>query len=187
MQIHVYSGNLTQLQAELLVVSCFEDIRPLKGLASEVDWIYGGALSRILIQGRFFGQFGERLLFAAEGKLQIPKIILIGLGKSTCYRYDQIQSISNVVRQTINGLNVFECAIEIDPPADRKLDTVRLVESFLDGWPLKNRTGPLELKFIVKDREKASVLQKIRTWVPGWKIQGTDIQEKELRIVHGSL
>jgi len=190
MQVQVYSGHLTQLVSQVLVVFCFEDIRPLRGLAAEVDWIYGGALSQILMQGRFSGRSEEALLFATEGKLKVPKIVLLGQGKSrdVKHEHEQIHSMSTAFRQIIAGLNVSECALEMHPASTQKLDTLERLEYFLEGWPAPgNEATPLELKLLVEDREKASVLQKVRNWVPRWQQGATKAREEGLQIAHGAL
>ncbi|MBN4054119.1 hypothetical protein JYT87_00250 [Nitrospira defluvii] len=160
MRIVVFADKLTHLQTNLLVVSCFEDIRPLQGLASEIDWIYGGILSRVLMEKRFSGEQGEMLLLASEGKLQIPKIILVGLGISTAYTYTHFASISNQLHHVLKDLNISECAVEIDAPMKKKLDSLRLVAAFIKGEKTSKIKKPLEVTFIVEEREKAQVEQQ---------------------------
>jgi hypothetical protein len=160
MRINVFSGKLTKLHAELLVVSCFEDIRPLQGLAGEVDWLYGGIFSNLLMQNRITGKLGETLLLAAQEKIPIPKILLIGSGPSASYGYSQLNIISKKLFHSINGLNVRECAVELFTLPGQPLDLTLLMEAFLKGMEEKKRNEPFDLTFIVKEGEKARVLQQ---------------------------
>lgn len=161
MRAVIFAGKLTQLQTHLLVVSCFEDIRPLRGLASEIDWLYNGLLSRTLMEKRFSGEQGKMLLLASEGKLQIPKVIMVGLGTSTAYDYTHFESISTLLHLVLKDLNISECAVEVDAPMERHLDSVRLVAAFMNGEKCTKIKTPLEVTFIVKEREKAQVEQQV--------------------------
>lgn len=159
MRIDVFSDKLTRLQTDLLVVSCFEDIRPLRSLASEVDWLYGGLLSRILMQKRFTGELGKTILLATEGKLQIPKVILIGLGISKSYGYSQFKAISGMLHDITQDLNIHAFAIEVEADTKLGLNPIQLVDAFLGGEASSDREEALEVTFIVKENEKARVLQ----------------------------
>ena len=159
MRIDVFSGPLSKLQTNLLIVTCFKDVRPLKGLAAQIDWYYGGLLSRILMEDRFSGEAGERLLLSSGGKLLIPKVILMGLGLSTAYDYPQLKSISSMLHPLLKDLHTRECSLEVAPPMTRSLDVIHLVEAFLSGEPSGDLSEPLEVTFIVNPSEEAKVAQ----------------------------
>lgn len=166
MQINIFSGKIAKLRSEMLVVSCFEDVRPLGGLAGEIDWLYGGIFSSLMMQNRMTGKLGELLLLAAQDKLQVPKIILVGLGMSASYGYPQLNTVAENLYRSINGLNVRERAVELFVPAERKLDLILLMESFLNGWHAgskgmgEKKDEPFDLTFVVKQGEGAKRLQQ---------------------------
>ncbi len=157
MRVVVFAGKLNHLQTKLLVVTCFEDIRPLRGLASKVDWLYGGILSRALMGKHFSGTQGEILLLASGGKLAIPNIILVGLGISTSYDYTHFESISTGLHAVLKELNIDECAVEITAPMEKTFDSILLVDAFLQGEKRSDIKKPLEVTFIVKESEKAQL------------------------------
>lgn len=164
MHVEVYSDKLTKLKTDLLVVTCFKDIRPLRGLASEVDWYYGGILSRALMENRFKGTLGEMLLLSSEGKLEIPKVILLGLGDSSKYSHPQFKTASKKLQSTLKALDIQECAIEINTslPGNKrkKLQALDLVEAFRLGEGRSKRKDPLGVTCVVKENEKAELMQK---------------------------
>lgn len=160
MRVGIFSGKLTKLHAEVLVVSCFEDIRPLRGLAGEVDWLYGGIFSNLLMQGKVTGKLGEILLLATQQKMQVPKVILAGLGPSHSYEIDDFGLVSKRIAGIMTGLQARECAVELLPPASRSLDLALLMESFLKGMDKTKKLEPFDLTFVVKDGEKARALQQ---------------------------
>jgi hypothetical protein len=159
-RVGIFSGKLTKLHAEVLVVSCFEDIRPLRGLAGEVDWLYGGILSTLLMQGRVTGKLGEILLLATQQKMQVPKVILTGLGASSAYEAADFNLIAKRIAGVMMGFQARECAMELLAPPSRPLDLVLLMESFLKGMEKTKKLEPFDLTFVVKDGEKARALQQ---------------------------
>lgn len=64
---------------DALCVLVAEDERPLTGAAGFADWRLDGALSRVLLDGFFQGQWGEQLLMPAVG-LPLGKLVVLGLG-----------------------------------------------------------------------------------------------------------
>ncbi len=164
MQVKVYSDKLTKLTTDLLVVTCFRDVRPLRGLASKVDWYYGGILSRALIEQRFTGDLGKMLLLSTEGKLNIPKVILLGLGVTSRYGYAKFTTASRKLLSALKTIDIGECAVEIDslgPEKDKKkFRAVALVEAFRKGEGRSLQKKPLDVTFIVKENEKAELMQK---------------------------
>jgi len=167
MKINLFSGKLSKLRSEVLVVSCFEDVRPLGGVAGEIDWLYGGIISGLMMKNKMTGSLGEVLLIAPQDKLQVSKIILVGLGASGTYSYPQINSVAKKLYASMHGLNVRERAIELFIPEKRELDLTHLMESFLSGWQAgaqgmgkKQEKGPSNLTFVIKAGEGAKSLQQ---------------------------
>ncbi len=84
-------------------VFVFEDIRPLMGLASLVDWRIGAFLSGLVQQGWFTGAAGEKLLIPVKHKLPVNKLFCFGLGPSSGFsRGVQQETLSwafDVIRQ----------------------------------------------------------------------------------------
>ncbi len=160
MRVGIFSGKLTKLHSEVLVVSCFEDIRPLRGLAGEVDWLYGGIFSTLLMQGKITGKLGEILLLATQQKMQVPKVILAGLGSSGACEAADFTRVAQKIAGTMTGFQARECAMELLAPSSRPLDPVLLMESFLKGMEETKKLEPFDLTFVVKDGEKARALQQ---------------------------
>ncbi|SRR5579884_1535202 len=160
MRVGVFSGKLTKLHAEVLVVSCFEDVRPLRGLAGEVDWLYGGIFSTLLMQGKVTGKLGELLLLATQQKMQASKVILAGLGPSGTYEQADFKSVAKKIAEAMMGFQARECAVELLAPSARSMDPALLMESFIKGMDEMKKLEPFDLTFVVKDGEKARALQQ---------------------------
>ena len=70
---------LEPLDALCLFVA--EEDRPLPGTSGFVDWRLCGALSRVLQEGFFTGVHGDCLLLPSEGRLSMPRVFVMGLGR----------------------------------------------------------------------------------------------------------
>ncbi len=85
MRLSFADASLASLDAlsgiDALALLVFEDERPLRGLAGFVDWRLCGALSRILLGGRFTGGSGDALLFPVVGRLTGERVFCFGAGR----------------------------------------------------------------------------------------------------------
>jgi hypothetical protein len=110
--VRLIHGDITQFEAEALIVGFYEDVRPLKGLAGELDWLLCGALSNLVLGNKLRGSLGETALLTSQGKVRPPKIFLIGLG----FRADTtLSSLKNAARNAAAsalGAGVGNAAIE---------------------------------------------------------------------------
>ncbi len=75
-------AGLDVFNAEAVVVFCFEDVRPLPGVAGFFDWRLCGALSRVLADGQFRGAADEVMMMPVDGRLGQRRLFLFGLGTS---------------------------------------------------------------------------------------------------------
>jgi len=161
-QVEVYSGSLNRLRTEVFALACFKDIRPLRGLAGEVDWVYGGVISRMMMQNHFTALHGETLLIPTEGKLHIPKVVLIGLGPSASYDAGQFESAVVNLLETIEGLKTHNCAIATASFCGEALQIPWVAESFIRAWQ-ESQSFP-DLNLVINHAEQAKTLEhKIKT------------------------
>ncbi len=142
-------------------MTCFEDVRPLRGLAGEVDWYYNGVFSHLLKKHHYKGTLGSALLVSTEGKLNIPKVVLIGLGKSTDYAASQFDMALARILETLSGLKVRESALEIDTLTSFSptLETWQKVSSCCALLGLKNESASDQITLLMRDSEQAKSLE----------------------------
>ena len=78
--VTVILQDIKKLATEALIVGFYEDVRPLKGVAGELDWLLCGALSSLVLTKKLRGSFGDVALVTSQGKVPAQKIFLVGLG-----------------------------------------------------------------------------------------------------------
>ncbi|HTN44008.1 MAG TPA: M17 family peptidase N-terminal domain-containing protein [Nitrospiria bacterium] len=156
--IKVLAQKVTKIHAEVLVAGFFRDDRPLTGLAAELDWIYNGILSRLILRNRICGDLKETTLLATQRKLQAHKILIIGLGKREELTPIILQDIYSHVGRTLSQLHIKDCAVELFGQTGRAPEDAKTVEVILNSLR-PGPGGPMDLSLLVPEEEKA---QRIR-------------------------
>lgn len=101
--------------ADSLCVFVAEDVRPLPGLAGYLDWRLCGALSRVLKNGWFVGARGDALLVPSDGRVAMPRIFVIGLGKAKAATEAELTQAMAEAAKVLARAKVESVALEIPP------------------------------------------------------------------------
>lgn len=78
--LELASAPLEAVAAELAVVACFAEDRPLRGGAGRADWRLCGVLSQLVAAGWLRCAAGEAALVPSGGGIAAPRVMALGLG-----------------------------------------------------------------------------------------------------------
>lgn len=149
MRVKAVFQDIKKVEAQALVVGCYEDVRPLKGLAGEIDWLLCGALSQLLLAERFRGSAGELALLTPRGKLPVEKIFLVGLGPALPDPLEAIRPFARTAARALAGAGVTSSAVEnIAPPG---ADDAAAVRSLQEGLREGNGGAGLDVLLLARD------------------------------------
>jgi hypothetical protein len=110
--------DIKKLDTEALIVGFFEDVRPLKGLAGQLDWLLCGSLSNLIINKKLSGSIGDVALLTSQGKLPTQKIFMVGLGRNAEFSTSILRIAAKTAAASALGAGVQKVAIELFlPPA----------------------------------------------------------------------
>jgi hypothetical protein len=73
---------IDEVPGQVTLATFFEDVRPLRGSTSLIDWRLNGRLSDLILKGHLSGHFQEALIMPSQGRLSTKDILLFGLGAS---------------------------------------------------------------------------------------------------------
>ena len=104
--------DIKKVDAEALVVGFFQDVRPLKGAAGQLDWLLCGALSSLLIKNKLRGALGDVALLTSRGKVPPQKIFLIGLGTKAFFSASSMRTAIKTAAACVLGAGVTNVAME---------------------------------------------------------------------------
>ena len=110
--VDIILRDVRKVEADALVVGFFEDVRPLKGLAGQLDWLLCGSLSRLLIENRLRGSLGDVALLTARGKVPAPKIFLVGFGPRSAFSVAALRTAAGTAAASAAGAGVGRVAME---------------------------------------------------------------------------
>lgn len=158
-RVKVVAQKITKVRSEILVLGLFQDMRPLTGLAAEIDWIHNGILSRLLLHGKIRGVLGETTLLATQRKLHAHKVLVMGLGKRERFTDQNLREVYSRIYQTLSQLHIHDCAVELFSPSDSTLEGSRALEAVLRCQSM-DPGRRIEMTFLVPDEEKAQRIQQ---------------------------
>ncbi|MGH9390888.1 MAG: M17 family peptidase N-terminal domain-containing protein [Vicinamibacteria bacterium] len=102
-----------RVRSGALVLTFFEDERPLRGASGLIDWRMDGFVSRLLEERRLEGHTDEATLIPSQGRVGPKAILLIGLGKKTSFNYRRITETATFAIEKLHGIDVNDFAFEI--------------------------------------------------------------------------
>ncbi len=110
--VQIVYGDIRKVASDAIVVGIFEDVRPLKGFAGELDWLLCGSLSDILLTKRIRGSLGDVALFTSRGKVPSPKIFMMGLGPRSEFSRSTLRTAARTAASSLVGAGAKQAAIE---------------------------------------------------------------------------
>jgi hypothetical protein len=159
--IKVLLQDIKKIETEALIVGFYENVRPLKNLAGELDWLLCGSLSDLIIKQKIKGSIGDVALLTSRGKVPAQKIFIVGLGP---YNSVSSSSLSNAARTAVSSLvnaGVKNAAMECFPSADMPFE--KSVPALHRGLSDGAAGEPIQITMLVPDAasyEKISRLVK---------------------------
>lgn len=121
--------DIKKLETEALIVGFYEDVRPLKGLAGELDWLLCGSLSSLLINNRLRGSLGEVALLTSRAKVPAKKIFMVGLGPKEGISPSSLRSAVRTAVSSALDAGVKNTAIEyfqpLNMPSQAEVDALQ--------------------------------------------------------------
>lgn len=113
--LKVLLQDIKKLETEALIVGFFEDVRPLKNIAGELDWLLCGSLSDLIIRHKLRGTVGDVGLLTSRGKVPAGKIFMVGLGSRKEATVQSIRKAAGAAVTSIVNAGVKDAALEFVP------------------------------------------------------------------------
>ena len=133
--VKVLLQDIKKLESEALIVGFHEDVRPLKGLAGELDWLLCGSLSSLIINHNLRGSLGDAALFTSRGKVPAQKVFLVGLGPREGFSPLHLRRAARAAVSCVLGAGAVSAAMEYFAPSGESFDAAvpALTEGFAEG------------------------------------------------------
>jgi len=150
LSIEVGVGPVERAKSDIVVVTIFEDERPLSGAAGRTDWRLCGKLSELIVDGRISGAAGEAVLVTSRGAIRAPILVVLGLGRRRDFGADDLEVAAKSAASRSLALHASNLALP-------------LPSSEATGIPLRSRVGAIVTGVVtaVQEREADLHLQLI--------------------------
>jgi len=159
--VKVILQDMNKLETGGLIVGFFEDVRPLKGLAGELDWLLCSSLSALIIKNKLRGALGELALLTSRGKVPASKIFMLGLGPRRSVSPETVQEAARSAAAAAVGAGLTSAAIEyLGTP---ELSTETAVNALQQGLADGSRGSSIEILLLAPD---AASYEKISRLIP---------------------
>lgn len=160
MTVYVVLKDIKKIEADAIIVGFYEDERPLKGLAGEIDWLLCGSLSKILLSsGRLKGAVGEVALFSSRGKIPAEKIFLVGLGPKRDITTNRLGAAARHAVSSAAGAGVRRAALEWLPASHIRAE--EFVSALQAGFKEVHSAGGMEISLVAPNAEMYEKLSGI--------------------------
>ena len=133
MEIKVVSGDITEIQADAIIVNLFEGVEQPTGATGAVDKALDGAITRLIGKGEIKGKFREISLIHTLDKLWADKVAIIGLGKREDFTVDRIRSVSGEVCRKLRQLNCKRIATIVHGAGVGGIEPEASVQAIVEG------------------------------------------------------
>ncbi|HEY8489504.1 MAG TPA: M17 family peptidase N-terminal domain-containing protein, partial [Dehalococcoidia bacterium] len=110
MELKVASGDITQAQADTILVNLFEGVQQPSGATAAVDQALDGAISYLIQAGEVKGKAGEATVVHTFGKLPALRVVVVGLGKQEDLKADTVRKAAGNVARRVRALGARKVA-----------------------------------------------------------------------------
>jgi leucyl aminopeptidase len=159
-QLSPVGGRLSDVEADLLVVSCTQD-GPLAGPAQDLDQAMGGLLKDLLDSGSFKGRALETE-WVYPAPIKARRVLLIGAGKSDQYDLRILRRLAAASVRQARTRRASHVCLALDVPSDVLPE--RYVQEIADGAV----TG-LADSDLYKDLSKKGKVDHVTIWAGSGK------------------
>lgn len=132
MEIKVIAGDITQIEADAIVVNLFEGEQP-GDVTAVVDKALDGAITHLVKNGCIKGKFGEVSIIHTLGKLPVGVVAVAGLGKDQDFDLEKMRGVAGGYCRSLRKLNCHRIATVVHDVAIGGINPEVLVEAIVEG------------------------------------------------------
>ncbi len=112
MTVKVLLQDIKKLETEALIFGFYENVRPLRDVAGQLDWLLCGSLSSLIINQKLRGALGEVALLTSRGKVPASKLFMVGLGPRESATADTLKTAARTAVNSLTQAGVKSAVME---------------------------------------------------------------------------
>jgi leucyl aminopeptidase len=169
LEIKVTVGDITQIEADAIVVNLFESVEQPGGATAVVDKAVEGAIGSLISRNEIKGRFGEVNIFHTFGKLPARMVAIVGLGKRQDFNVDKIRGVAGEFCRALRKLNCRKIATILHGAGMGGIELEASAEAIAEGsllglYSFAKYKKPEyedieEMQIVVREEEKVPILE----------------------------
>ncbi len=136
MDIRVIVGDISQAEADAVVVNLFEGVAQPGGATAAVDNALDGAITSLISRGEIKGKFGEVTIVHTFGKARpvgAGIVAIAGLGRREDFNVDKVRAVMGEVCRTLRKANCRRIATILHGAGTGGIDPGASAEAIAEG------------------------------------------------------
>lgn len=133
MQIRAIAADITEVQADAVVVNLFEESSKPGGATAAVDARLDGAIGSMLAGQEIKGKFGEVTIIHTFGKLPARTVAVVGLGKRDEFDLDRVRGVAGEACRTLRKMNCRSVATVLHGAGAGGIDAADSARAVVEG------------------------------------------------------
>jgi leucyl aminopeptidase len=156
LEVKVITGDITDIEADAIVVNLFEGVDRPGGATGAVDKALGMAITALIKQGEIKGKLNEISIIHSLGKIPARIVAVAGLGKQTDFTLDKIRTSTAEFCRTLRKLNCRRIATIVHGAGVGGVDPEAAAQALTEGSLL----GLYRFrKYMTKESENQEVVE----------------------------
>ncbi|MBT7004812.1 MAG: leucyl aminopeptidase [Chloroflexi bacterium] len=137
MKITVVQSDVTEIEADVLVVNLFEGVTSPRGATGAVDSALGGLISELISDGEISGSASELTLIHtpnfAYPNFKPSRVLIAGLGSNKGFNTDSARKVSAAVIRKLRVVGVQNAAMIVHGAGIGNLDASSSAQAVVEG------------------------------------------------------
>lgn len=159
MAVKISTERLSKIKVDAIVAGIFSDVRPLKGMAGEIDWLFNGGVSRLIMDGKLSGQAGDSLLLVPNNRLEAGKALILGMGSKGGFNPVVLREAAKNLLQKLISLDVRRFAVEIFGAGYKALDYPTALKTMASELKMAQ---DMEISFFIDKNTEKEIGMKLK-------------------------
>ena len=133
MNITVARGEIQKRREQALIVNLFEGVGQPGGATGAVDREIGGLIGRAVADGDFAGKKNETLLLYTHGRIEAPRVLVVGLGKKESFDPEAARQAAGTAAGKLQDLGVEKAATILHGAGEAGLEVEEAARAVAEG------------------------------------------------------
>jgi len=137
LKITVVQSDVTEIEADVLVVNLFEGVTSPRGATGAVDSALGGLISELISDGEISGSASELTLIhtpnSAYPNFKPSRVLIAGLGSNKGFNTDSARKVSAAVIRKLRVVGVQNAAMIVHGAGIGNLDASSSAQAVVEG------------------------------------------------------